>query len=188
MRLFIATHMPEAVTAQLDELLRPLKPVLPNASWVRAGSQHLTYAFLGEHEESAIDAISRHVRAHVHALPAFSATLRASGFFPNARRPRVGWLGVHPAEPFTHIAEAVRASLREAAITFDEKPFHPHLTVVRIKEPWRPEHVTRFEAAFLSYESAPIAVTHASLYSSKLSGAGAVHAELVRFELARTEP
>jgi RNA 2',3'-cyclic 3'-phosphodiesterase len=187
MRLFIATHMPEAVTGPLNDVIRPLRMALPNASWVRAGSEHLTYAFLGEHEESAVDSIAKHVRAHVHALPGFEAVLRGSGFFPNARRPRVCWLGMQPAEPFSHIADAVRAGLREAAITFDDKPFHPHLTLVRIRDPWRLEDVARFENTFADFESAPIAVTHASLYSSKLTGAGAVHAELVRFDLARPE-
>jgi 2'-5' RNA ligase len=171
----------------LEATIAPLRTALPKASWVRASSQHLTYAFLGDHEEHAVDAIARHVRAHVHALPAFEATLRGSGFFPNERRPRVGWLGTHPPEPFVQLADAVRAGLREAAIVFDDKPFRPHLTVLRIKDPWRPEDLASFANTFRDYESEPMHVTHLSLYASKLSAGGAIHTELVRLELARSE-
>src|SRR5437870_1079640 len=92
MRLFIASTFPEGILRALNERLVALKPKLPRASWVRPETQHLTFAFLGEQDESLAN------RLEVPCGKAFEASLRGCGFFPNRRHARVGWVGAEPGE------------------------------------------------------------------------------------------
>src|SRR5947209_19825163 len=100
MRLFIASTFPEGILRALNDRLAALKPKLPAASWVRAETQHLTFAFLGEQDESLIETLSPRVAAALATIASFDALLHGCGFFPNARHARVGWVGVAPEERF----------------------------------------------------------------------------------------
>ena len=172
MRLFIASTFP---VTELNQLVEKVKPKLAHASWVRAESQHLTYAFLGEQEESVVD------RIHVDAGPKFEATLQGCGFFPNRRHARVGWIGVEPQEKFIELAARVRSALK--GIEFDEKEFKPHLTLMRIRDRWPPLAIEMFEQTFRDFRSAPFTVASVTLYSSRLSPTGAIHTALKTFSL-----
>src|SRR4051794_31971174 len=108
MRLFIATSFPEPVTSALNHRIAPIKSKLPPASWVRPETQHLTFAFLGEQDESLVDKIAPAIEERMRAIAKFTAHLSHAGFFPNARRARVGWVGLAPEEPFVDIARNVR--------------------------------------------------------------------------------
>src|SRR5687767_3465161 len=127
MRLFIASTFPETATRAINERMAALRTKLPPASWTRPESQHLTLAFLGEQEESLIPAIAAPLGIALGELPAFKASLRGCGFFPNARRARVGWIGLEPEQAFCDIARAVRAVVTRAGVTLDRADFRPHL-------------------------------------------------------------
>src|ERR1700687_3291155 len=127
MRLFIASAFPEVILRALDERLATIKPTLPKASWVRWETQHLTFAFLGEQDESLIEPLGTGVRAALGPIARFDAVLRGCGFFPNARRPRVGWIGVEPEERFSEIARAVRGAVQACGIELDRSDFKAHL-------------------------------------------------------------
>src|SRR6476469_44439 len=104
MRLFVATSFPEPVTRDLNQRLAAIKPKLPPASWVRPETQHLTFAFLGEQDEAVIDKLAPTLEEALRGNSQFTAVLKGAGFFPNARRPRVGWAGLDPGAPFADIA------------------------------------------------------------------------------------
>ena len=111
MRLFIATTFPKSVTDDLNARVQAVKPRLPPASWVKPDSQHLTFAFLGEREESLIDRLAPQLEQALRNVPRFTATLNGCGLFPNARRARVGWTGLAPDAPFVKIAGLIRGLL-----------------------------------------------------------------------------
>jgi RNA 2',3'-cyclic 3'-phosphodiesterase len=184
MRLFIATSFPEAVTKDLNERIAALKPKLPPASWVRPETQHLTFAFLGERDESLIDEIVPDLTARLHDMQRFHATIRGAGLFPNARRPRVGWAGLDPEQPFIDIAHRVRDVLTKHGVELDRADFKPHLTLMRLRESWPPASVQMFEKALREYRSDDFVVDSVTLYSSKLNPNGAIHTPLREFALA----
>ncbi|MGH7488773.1 MAG: 2'-5' RNA ligase family protein, partial [bacterium] len=93
MRLFIAISFPEPELRAIGDRMAMVKSKLPPASWVRPETQHLTFAFLGEQPESLLPALSTTVEASLSIVPRFQAHLRGSGFFPNPRHARVGWVG-----------------------------------------------------------------------------------------------
>jgi 2'-5' RNA ligase len=184
MRLFIAANFPEAATRPLNERVTNVKPRLPHASWVRAEAQHLTFAFLGEQAESIVDVVAPLVESALGTVPRFEATLRGCGFFPNARRARVGWAGAEPREQFVAVAESIRGAVRRAGITLDSVDFKPHLTLMRIRDAWPPASIATFESALGDFCSVPFPLEEVTLYSSRLHPGGAVHTPVRRFALA----
>jgi 2'-5' RNA ligase len=185
MRLFIAATLPLDIAESLDHVLGKVRPQLGEATWVRPEAQHATFAFIGDQPESAIDAISDSVAPRLALLASFDARLGGAGFFPSRSRPRVAWCSIGPRDPLMAIATVVRERLAAAGIPFDEKPFHPHLTLARLKGPWPSESVAAFESAISAFESPLFPIDHVRLYESRLSGRGAVHTVLASYPLTR---
>lgn len=183
MRLFIAANFPPEVLEDLDSRVTRMRPRLPSASWVRPESHHLTLAFLGEQREPLIEAISAPLAAAVGTLATFDAHLFGCGFFPNARRARVGWIGVEPGERFVSAAEVVRRVATEHGVTLDRAEFRPHLTLMRLRDPWPPASIDLFSRTFREYRSEPFPIKAVTLFSSQLDPKGAVHTPQRTFAL-----
>ena len=178
MRLFIAASFPAAILAHLEERVQRLRPRLPSASWVKAESRHLTFAFLGEQPESLIDLVEKNVNAVIGSVPAFEASLRGCGVFPNARQARVGWIGLDPEKPFVDLASAVRSGVKKSGVALDAADFKPHLTLMRIRDRWPPASIELFRKSLADYESSVFRVEKLTLFSSKLDPKGAIHTPL----------
>lgn len=184
MRLFIATSFPEPELRAISDRIAMVKWRLPAAAWVRSETQHLTFAFLGEQPESLLPTLTRLVESKLADIPSFEGRLRGSGFFPNPRHARVGWVGATPEEKFRAVADAVRVAVKAAGIELDLADFRPHLTLFRIRDPWPPACIEVFHGALRDYESAPFTVDGVTLFSSQLNPKGAIHTPLRRFALA----
>ncbi len=184
MRLFIATSFPEEVLRTLSDHLANIKSKFPPASWVRPETQHLTFAFLGEQEESLIKRVAPLIEERLRRAENFEAALHGCGFFPNRRHARVGWCGLEPEEQFCAIAQSVREAIKAAGVAFEENEFRPHLTLMRIRDHWPPLAIDTFEKALRDYRSAPFAVDRVTLYSSRLNPKGAVHTAVREFPLS----
>lgn len=184
MRLFIATSFPAEVIADLNARVTRLKPRLPAASWVRAEAQHLTFAFLAEQPEALVDKLAPALTDALRTTPRFEASLCGSGFFPNPRHARVGWIGLQPEEKFVAVASIVRDVVTRNGVKLDGVDFKPHLTMMRIRDRWPPASIDLFNSSLRDYRSAPFNVASATLYSSQLNPNGAIHTPLRNFPLA----
>jgi 2'-5' RNA ligase len=183
MRLFIATSFPGEVLRELNSRVALLRPRLPSASWVREETQHLTLAFLGDQPESLVDKIAAPLTAALAAIPCFEAHLGGSGFFPNPRHARVGWVGLQPEAGFTNVARAVREVVTRHGVQLDGD-FKPHLTLMRIRDQWPPASIDLFNRSLRDYQSQPFTVDGVTLYQSQLNPKGAIHTPLRTFGLS----
>ncbi len=184
MRLFVAHRISAVPAARIASIVSLLRPRLPKAAWVSSEAYHLTFAFLGEQEPEIVPRVSAALETTAASLDPVDARLAGGGFFPNARRPRVGWIGVEPPEPVIGIAGAARRALVASGASFDEKPFKPHLTLVRIREDWRDRDAALLLEHIAGSEAIPFRLDRISLFESRLLSAGAVHTELVGFNLS----
>jgi RNA 2',3'-cyclic 3'-phosphodiesterase len=183
MRLFIATSFPPEVLRDLNDRVAQLRPRLPAASWVRPETQHLTLAFLGEQKDPIVDQLEEPLRAVCAKLPAFEASITSCGFFPNPRHARVGWMGLEPDGKFVEAATAVRTVVTKLGLTLDGAEFKPHLTLLRVRDPWPPASIDLFSRSFREYRSTHFAVDRITLFSSQLSPKGAIHTAQATFAL-----
>jgi 2'-5' RNA ligase len=184
MRLFIAISFPEQELRAISDRIAMVKSRLPAAAWVRTETQHLTFAFLGDQPDSLLEPLAKCVEENLAGVPRFEGRLRGSGFFPNARHARVGWVGATPDDSFRAVADAVRAGVKAAGVTLDGGDFRPHLTLFRIRDPWPPACMEIFSNALRDYKSDPFPVDHVTLFSSVLDPKGAIHTPQRTFALA----
>lgn len=126
MRLFVAVNFTEPFRKTLlgyqNQLRKYVSPDGGKPNWTREENLHLTLAFIGEYNrpKDVIRALER-----IEWEP-FTISPAKIGRFGSLR-----WAGIENGERAVRLAEAVRASLKENGIPFDEKPMKPHITLVR---------------------------------------------------------
>ena len=184
MRLFIATSFPPEVLRDLNDRVAQLRPRLPAASWVRPETQHLTLAFLGEHKDAILDQLEAPLQSACAKIRAFDATITGCGFFPNPRHARVGWMGLDPEANFVEAANVVRGVVTAQGLTLDGAEFKPHLTLLRVRDPWPPASIDLYCRSLRDYRSTTFPVDRITLFSSQLSPKGAIHTAQATFSLA----
>src|SRR5512142_2142787 len=126
LRAFYALVPPTPLRATLAELGRERARRLHGRP-VPADNIHLTLAFVGAWPRTRLDALL--AAGGALDAEAMRITLDRHGGF---RRSGVAW--VAPSSPpatLGILANALAARLRANGVPFDEKPFHPHLTIAR---------------------------------------------------------
>ncbi len=130
-RTFVAVKV-----AGLPELLAVLKS-LAAMRWpvvaVPPDKLHVTLKFLGETPLEMCDDIQRQIVQAVSGQPPILLRVESLGAFPTTARPSVVWAGLVDAEPLVAIAKRLETLLEPLGFANESRPFHPHLTLARIK-------------------------------------------------------
>lgn len=179
-RLFVAVGLSDEVrhglAAHLDGALEgkpvPGKPVRPQG-W------HLTLRFLGRTGAVAYDTVL--ARLHEADLgPPFRLSFDGLGAFPRPARATVLWLGVETGgDRLIELAAAAEDAAVAAGFPPEDRPFHPHLTLSRIRPHQDVRPVLERVPAF------PLAqqVEEVVVFRSHLGGGPARYEALERFGL-----
>lgn len=135
MRIFLAINLPPAMRRAVWEATLPLREITAPVAWVAEPKIHLTLKFLGTLDESAIAPLSRTMAdvARAHAAP--RVEVHGVGAFPNFRRPRVIWMGVEPEPRLELLHHDVEVACATLGYELDGRPYRPHLTLGRVREP-----------------------------------------------------
>jgi 2'-5' RNA ligase len=186
MRLFAALAIPTEVRENLASLIRELRRVDANPKWINPDNLHVTLKFIGEVAPEKVMEIGDALAA-VHAQQQVVAEFRDVGFFPDARRPSVAWVGIESPPILSLLAAEVNRALVPLGIPREEKPFIPHLTIARFKET-RLSPVLRAEIEKRkSREFGTLAATEFHLIESKRKSARAEYTTLRSFRFAPEE-
>jgi nicotinamidase/pyrazinamidase len=177
MRLFIAIELP----GEVKRMLAGLRTEIPGARWVPPEQLHLTLAFLGEVEAASCALLTEKLAAI--AAPSFELRFSGTGCFPSSRQPRVLWAGLAEQPRLTNLAELVRTAVLACGILQEERPFSPHITLARFRQP-----AGREVGAFLEKHQRlalpVIDVREFILFQSRLTPRGAIHRPFGQFPLA----
>lgn len=140
-RTFIAVRLPDAIRAQLALQIEALKPRLPaSVRWVAPESLHLTLAFLGELDDARLAAAEEAAAVAAREGAPFTLALTHLGAFGPARSPRVIWAGVSgDVSALANLQDRLATELELRGFPREDRPFSPHLTLARIKEPLPPD-------------------------------------------------
>ncbi len=168
MRLFIAIDLPE----EIRKLVNPILNQVPVGKPAPIDQLHLTLKFIGEFPEQNLPVLKKTLQELKTSN--FFLKLKGVGCFPSEKRPRVLWMGFEESAALQGLQKSIDQALKELKIPPDDRPFHPHLTLARIKNPH-----TALLGAFLknnySFESPEFTATAFHLYSSILTPKGAIH-------------
>ena len=126
MRLFFALWPPPAAAERLA-IEAEAMALASGGRAMPAAKIHLTLAFLGEVPEARVASALEAARAV--AFDPFELELDRKGGF---RRAKVGWAGCSaPAAALLRLQSGLEAGLRERGFALEERPFAPHVTLVR---------------------------------------------------------
>ncbi len=134
MRLFLAINLAPAVRRALIEATGSLRAAAPSLGWVDESRMHLTLKFLGEQSEDRVPALSASLEQVAAGHRSFSMRIGDAGAFPNFRRARVVWIGVHRDPRLELLHHDVEVACEALGYELDGRAFRPHLTLARVKE------------------------------------------------------
>ncbi len=184
-RTFVAADLPNSHRDPVARCIEKLRRTGADVKWAEPENLHLTLRFLGEIDAARVARADAALRAVAAASSAFEARLSGLGCFPNARAPRVIWLGFDAGrEALTGLAGAVERELAQAGFPAADKPFAPHLTLGRVRGPRGLDALKALlEGPPGTFAAEPFRVGHVTLYRSTLTPAGPVYAVLGRYSL-----
>lgn len=198
------------VSGLLRELKRPLAGLGLEPSWVRGEGLHITLKFLGDLPEAAVGEIVDHVESSLATAGPFlpRVQLGGLGLFAGPERPSVVFAEVlaapelqapgkegeavahHEPSELVRLQAALEDWHEALGIPREQRAFHPHLTLARIKNapPDRDGSRARGLRELLSRYAArrygpAFAVEELILFESRLGPQGAVYEPLMRLRV-----
>lgn len=182
-RAFVAIEIPEDVVGVIMKGRRNLERSLPPARWIRPERQHLTLLFLGDVSMSTLEFLTQAMRRELGGISAPRIALGGSGFFPDARRARVAWIGGE-APGAREVVEGVGRAADDAGLSGGSQPWSLHLTQARLKKPWPPEAVRVFIRWGEALRPAPFEAREVVVFTSELRPGGPVYTASERIALS----
>ena len=174
MRLFLALELPPETADALHAAAAPLRDLEPGLAWAPVHKLHLTLKFLGDADDDRLSRLAPLVDRVAMQHRPFEMSIGGVGAFPNFRRPRVVWMGVENEPRLELLHHDVETAAAEAGYELEGRPFRPHITLARVREPLRAGHTRPLaraarEVAF----SATVFLDRLTLFDSAAAGAGA---------------
>lgn len=161
-RYFVAVSPPDSVK---DEIAALPRPELKGVRWTRRDQWHVTLAFLGDVDESAV----------VEALGGVESALVQAELGPEVGTIRRDVV-VIPASGLDELAETVLEAVRPLAPDLPRRRFRGHLTLARCRGDLPLDIVgLAFHARF--------EVGEFRLVHSELNNEGAIHTDVATFRL-----
>lgn len=184
MRAFIAIDLEESLKRTLETFAGELKPLARGVRWVGAAGMHLTLKFLGEISESDAARLSSVLEETATRHRAFALALVGTGTFPPGRRePRVVWVGVVSGPPLLALQEDVEREMAKLGFEREKRPFHPHLTLGRVKSPVGLDPLVQEMRRQQDRRFGGMSVQKFSFFESTLKPSGAEYTILKEFRL-----
>ncbi|MCS7307722.1 MAG: RNA 2',3'-cyclic phosphodiesterase [Aquificaceae bacterium] len=127
---FVTKRIQEAV-----EKLQSQSESFIKGKWVEPQNFHMTFQFIGETPQEKLIDILKSLQDVAQKLKPVKVKYKGLGVFPNFDKARVLWIGVADGHrQLLDVAKSVVKSNKQVGIKDEGKPFHPHVTVCRIKE------------------------------------------------------
>lgn len=188
MRLFVAIEIDPSVTQALAEfsatLRRKAQTLAPSAriGWVNPEQLHVTSRFVGEVDDEKAAAIAGALLEPLEVDP-FELAVAGAGAFPERGAPRVLWAGIAAGiDGLTAVEAQVSGRLAVCGVAREERPYRPHVTLARVREPAGLRSSVLFET-LADRRFGTSRVEAITLFQSRTSSKGAVYTPLHRTRL-----
>jgi RNA 2',3'-cyclic 3'-phosphodiesterase len=184
-RAFVAATVSEKVLDRLSAIGRDLRALELDARWPHPQSLHLTLKFLGDVDDRQVEQIAPLMGEVGRQHGPFPVGVSGLGVFPHPANPRVLWIGVEEDGALFRLRGDIEASLAEIGFPAEGRPFHPHLTLARIRSRRNIARLIHFvEAEGPQVKAGGFEVVEFHLYQSILRPQGAEYRILSTFPLS----
>jgi 2'-5' RNA ligase len=190
-RLFVGARVSVATANTLsgcvETLARRAKDAGVELRWVAPINYHVTLAFLGWTGADAISSVADAIATAVAGTDRLTFRTSRLGAFAALDRATVVWAGVEDAGGLTRLAGAVGDAMAGLGFRRDARPFHPHVTIARLREARAIRDVVLPMAEQMFGDTRIDAVT---LFESETKSSGSVYRELqkISFQKAGIAP
>jgi 2'-5' RNA ligase len=185
-RTFLAIDIPKEITDSMEKIQYRLRNSLKEGMirWTKPNSVHLTIKFFGSISDRDIEHITGLLKDSVKGFKPFELTAEKVGVFPNARQPRVLWLGITGGDnSFMTLQKQIDDDLHGIGFPREERPFRPHLTLGRTKAHRGIEGLSGVLEEFKDYRAGTFPAAGLTLYRSDLRPEGPIYTKLGYFPL-----
>lgn len=187
-RTFIALELDESRQRFLGNVIHHLAQQLPGVRWVDPAGIHLTLAFLGELSDEQLSAAEQAAGAAAQQNPPFEFRLKELGIFGSRLQPRVIWMGIEETSGnLFRLHSVLNRELEVRGFEVDSRPFSPHLTLARIKQPLNADEQQTLQRLLAGKESTPSSSRQnahdLSVMKSELFRSGARYTRLQAYPL-----
>lgn len=181
MRTFIAIELTGQAQDELACLQSALRKADADVKWAEPENIHLTLRFIGGVDPKKAEEIKEVLAETAAGFKIFDLTMKDIGAFPSLSSPRVIWAGVGlGAVESTRIAEAIETKLQAIGIPEEERKFHPHMTLGRIRNPKNCEKLRGIIETIRFEAGSKINVDHLTLFRSRLTRQGSIYTPLFK--------
>jgi RNA 2',3'-cyclic 3'-phosphodiesterase len=183
-RSFLAIELPKPILAKIEEVQEDLRSTHAEVRWTNPEKIHLTLKFFGNIEESRIDPIFKSIEEPIRNTLPFSLKVRGVGAFPHLKNPRVIWIGlVNEREALTLLQKQIEIHLEKIGIQPEDRPFHPHLTLGRMKSSRGKQELVERMERHREEELGDFEVERVVLFKSDLRPLGPIYTPLREMKL-----
>lgn len=175
-RAFVAIDLPDDVRNALVKARSDIEEGLRRDAvrWVKPQNIHLTLRFLGNTGLEKLPEFVQKMDDIAGGHQAFDLHLGGVGCFPNARRPRVLWIGIDGAKDRLKSLQAnVEDLVVDSGWKRENRRFHPHLTLGRVKNSREVVEKGIQWGKILQHGVIPVGAIH--LIESNLTPSGAIY-------------
>ena len=183
LRVFIAIDLPPFLQTAIEKQTARLRQALGDdlIRWVSPQNMHLTLKFIGNIANSHLEFLKQLVAQTADQHSSFDLQIGGFGSFPNSKRPRVLWAGIHAPAELTMLQRTLEVGAARLGYQKEERPFSPHLTLGRVRQGIQPQDFSKIRDQLESIQIGNIGSTKIDavhLYQSKLDSSGSVYTKL----------
>jgi len=181
MRTFIAVEIPENQKKIIWDFIGEERKTNLPVKWVAFENLHITLKFLGEIDEKELTQILPTLSSISAKTKSFTLQLENFGCFPGLRNPRILWIGVSQGgSELISLAEDLESNFVEYGFKKEDKKFHPHLTIGRIKTFCKVDDIIN-----KTIKTDPFIINEFILFKSTLLSSGPVYEKIQIFQFEK---
>ena len=188
LRTFIAIEFPESLLDQVEKQTARLRGPLGDelVRWVPTQNMHLTLKFIGNVGKPHVDFLKQLVSQTADGHSQFDLQFGGSGSFPNSKRPRVLWVGIHAPAELAALQRSIEAGASRLGYEKESRAFSPHLTLGRVRQNVSVADTQKIRNTIESTQIGTIGKAHIDsvhLFQSELNPSGSVYTKLFSAKL-----
>ncbi len=176
-RTFVGIFPPPEIQSALFAIQSRFKIEGSGVNWEEPKKFHVTFKFLGDIFGEDVSRLDSSLRNMAKVLTSFEVRLARCGVFPTAHSPKVVWVGSRPADngSLVNAFGAVESACVSAGFKKDEREFHPHITIGRVKRKMPENLIQKVENT--TFEPLIFPCTELLIMKSVLSPSGSTYSQ-----------